>query len=49
MEKYCRVEQDTDDNIWRMRILCLIPQATNIQTCVILIALSPQPWVHERA
>ena len=36
--------------IWRMRILCLIPKATNTHTiCLILIALPPQPWVHERA
>jgi hypothetical protein len=34
--------------IWRMRILCLIPKATNKRTvCVILIALLPQPWVHD--
>jgi len=36
--------------IRRMRIACLIPKATNTHTvCVILIALPPQPWVHERA
>jgi hypothetical protein len=36
--------------IWRMRIKCLIPKATNTHTvCVILIALPLQPRVHERA
>ena len=33
-----------------MRIVCFIPKATNTHTvCVILIALPPQLWVHERA
>jgi hypothetical protein len=36
--------------IWRMRIVCLRPKATNTHTvCVILIVLSPQPRVYERA
>ena len=34
--------------IWGMRIVCLVPKATNIHTvCVILIALPMQQWLHE--
>ena len=36
--------------IWRMRIACWIPKATNTHSgCVILIAFSLQHWLHERA
>ena len=36
--------------IWRMRIACCIPKATNTHTgCVILIAFPLQQWLHERA
>jgi len=35
--------------IWRMRIACLIPEATNKHTgCVILIPFPLQQWLHER-
>jgi len=33
--------------IWRMRIACWIPKATNSKY-VILITLPPQQWLHER-
>jgi len=50
MEKFCRADQATDDNILRrMRIACCIPKATNIHSeNVILIALSLQQRLHER-
>jgi hypothetical protein len=38
--------------IWRMRIACWKPKATNTHThlcCVILIAFPPQQWLHEHA
>jgi hypothetical protein len=36
--------------IWRMRIACWIPKATNTHSgCVILIVFPPQQWLHERA
>jgi hypothetical protein len=36
--------------IWRMRIACWIPKATNKHTgYVILIAFPLQQWLHERA
>jgi len=36
--------------IWRTRMACWIPEATNTQTeCVILIALLLQQWLQERA
>ena len=37
--------------VWRMRIACWIPKATNSHTdtgCVILIAFPQQQWLHER-
>ena len=35
--------------IWRMRIACWTPNATNtLSTCVILIAFPQQQWLHER-
>jgi hypothetical protein len=35
--------------IWRMRIACWIPQATNTHTgCVIIIAFPLQQWLIER-
>ena len=36
--------------IWRMRIACWIPRATNIHSkYVIIIAFPRQQWLHERA
>ena len=37
--------------IWRTRIACWIPKATNThsQVCVIFIAFPMQQWLHERA
>jgi hypothetical protein len=36
--------------IWRMRVACWIPKATNTHTvCVKLIAFTLQQWLHERA
>jgi len=36
--------------IWRMRIACWIPKATNTNSeYVIRIAFPPQQWLHERA
>jgi hypothetical protein len=35
--------------IWRMRIACLLPKATNAHTgCVLLISFPLQQWLHER-
>jgi hypothetical protein len=35
--------------IWRMRIVCWIPKATNAHSkYVIIIAFSLQQWLHER-
>jgi len=43
--KYCRAGQATD-KIWRMRIACWIPKATNTHLeYVILIALPQQQWL----
>jgi hypothetical protein len=40
----------TQITIWRMRIACWIPMATNTHSvCVILIALPLQQWLHEGA
>ena len=36
--------------IWRMRIACWIPKATNTHSeCAILTAFPLQRWLHERA
>ena len=36
--------------IWRKRIACWVPKATNTHSdCVILIAFPLQQWLHERA
>ena len=36
--------------IWRMRITCWIPKATDIHLeYILLIAFPPQQWLHERA
>jgi len=36
--------------IWRMRVVCWIPKATNTHSgCVILIAFPLQQWLQERA
>ena len=36
--------------IWRMRIACCIPKATDTHSeYVILTAFPPQQWFHERA
>ena len=49
MEKYCKTRQATCDNIWRMRIACWIPKATNIHSeYVIFIDFPLQYWLHER-
>ena len=50
MEKYCRVRLATDENIiWRMRVACWIPEATNTHSeYVNPIALPLQQWLHER-
>jgi hypothetical protein len=47
----CTAGQATDDNIiWRMRIACWIPNATDTHSqYVILIVFPPQQWLHERA
>jgi hypothetical protein len=40
VEKYCRAGQARDDDIiWRMRIKCWVPKATNTHSdCVMLTA-----------
>jgi len=44
------VEPDRPQKIWRMRISCWIPKATNIHSqYVILITFPLQQWLHERA
>jgi hypothetical protein len=55
LEKYCTAGQ-AQVTIWRMRIGCWIPKATNthsehVTRCffVILIAFPLQQWQHERA
>jgi hypothetical protein len=36
--------------IWRMRIACWVPKATNTHSeYVIIIAFPPQQWLHERS
>jgi len=36
--------------IWRMRIACWLPEATNTHAvCVILVAFQLKQWLHERA
>jgi hypothetical protein len=48
VEKYCRIEQVTDDNVV-MHIGCWIPKATNKPSeCIILIAFPLQQWLHHR-
>jgi hypothetical protein len=51
VEKYGGAGQATGDNImWRLRIACWIPEATDIHSeYVILIALPRQYMLHERA
>ena len=51
MEKYCRAEQATDDNIIRrMRIACWMRKAANTQLdCAVLIAYPMHQWLHESA
>jgi len=47
--KFCRAGQATDVTIWRMRVVCRIPKATNTHSeYVMLIALPLQQWLHER-
>ena len=50
-KKYGTARQATRDNtIWRMRIACWIPKATNTHSqYVTLIAFPLQQWLHERA
>ena len=51
MEKYCRAEQATHDNITRrMRIACWMSKDKNTPSeYVKLIAFPRQQWLHERA
>jgi len=37
--------------MWRLRIACRVPRATNTQNpqYIILIVFPPQQWLHERA
>ena len=50
MEKYCTARQATDDMIWRMRIACWIPKATDTHLqYVILIVFPLQQWLHDSA
>jgi hypothetical protein len=51
VEKYCRADQATDDNIvWCMRFACWIPKATDTHSeYVILIAFPTQQWLHKCA
>jgi len=43
------VERDRQQTIWRMRIACWIPNATNTHSDnVILTALPLQQWLHDR-
>ena len=49
MEKCCRAGQATD-GLYRMRIACWIPEATNTRTgCVKPIAFPLQQWLYERS
>jgi len=48
-EKYCKAGKP-HMTIWRMRIACWIPKATNTHSeYVIFIAFLQQKWLHERA
>ena len=48
LARNCRVGSP-QMTIWRMRIACWIPKATNTHSvCVILIAFPLQQWLHER-
>jgi len=48
VKKYCRRGRP-QTTIWRMRIGCWRPKATNTHSeCVILIALQLQKWLHKR-
>jgi len=50
VENYCRAGHATNDNMARARITCWKPKATNTHSsCVILIALPSQKWLHEHA
>ena len=50
VEKYCTAGQATDVTIWRMRITCWIPKATDTHSeYVILTAFPLQQWLCERA
>ena len=51
MEEYNIARQITDYIIiWRIRIACWIPKATNIHSeYVIVIAFPLQKWLHEHA
>jgi hypothetical protein len=51
VEKFSNAGQTTDDNtLWRMRIACWIPKATNTHSeYVILIYFPLQQWFDERA
>jgi hypothetical protein len=44
------VQPDRPQTIWRTRIACWLPKATNTQSeCAILIAFPLQQWLHERS
>jgi hypothetical protein len=50
VEKFCRAGQVTQNTIWRTRIACWIPKATNTHTgCAIIIVFILQHWSHERS
>ena len=50
MEKRTEERGRPEMIIWRMRIACWIPKPTNAYSeCVILIALTLQQWLYERA
>ena len=51
LRKHGNARQATDNNmIWRMRLACWIPKATNTHSeYIILIVFPQQQWLHERA
>ena len=49
---YGRARQATDNNIrviWRMRVSCWIPKATDTHSEYVIVAFQRQQWLHERA
>jgi hypothetical protein len=50
--KYGTARQATDNNIrviWRMRVSCWIPKATDTHSEYVIVASPRQQWLHERA